>query len=551
MNWEKLFDEERLIRGYDYFLRDKVFDVIITDKYISSKVEGKRNNIYEVQVNFDNDEINSLYCTCPYSYSKTYCKHMVATLYKLDEINQNKNDNINKSDSIFLFKDVLKDLDENKLKKYLYDNYKDNEEFTSKFINEFYSNFTYEDYLDYENMLNNIFKIDLVELYNENGFYQESPYHRYLINFINTKINSLYDNEHYNYVLQLIYSIYENIAEKENISDYLNVEDILSSCNYYLENIIDLDDMTLNVSIYDYILSNLKYNYDYNITPNLVGIAVDKNISTSYLKQLDEAICSLLKQDIQVNEDLLLYRYRIMNKLSYPINDLNKFLYDNRHYYKIMDLLINKEITSNNLDTAILLLNENREIHGKLYSLEDTSTLIDLYIFTDNYPKAVSEIKNIIFEFDIQDITYINLLKQYQSSEEWKLSMEEIIRYYSDNNNYNFLNQIYVNEGLYDKLYVNIRDNCLLDSFDEYKEYLDEKYHDEILILYKKEILEQAKTAKYIGAYNVIVNYLTTMLGYTGSKDVVEDTIGILKNKYKNKQMLMELLNDFQIQLNN
>ncbi|MBR3213521.1 MAG: SWIM zinc finger family protein [Methanosphaera sp.] len=551
MNWEKLFDEERLIRGYDYFLRDKVFDVIITDKYISSKVEGKRNNIYEVQVNFDNDEINSLYCTCPYSYSKTYCKHMVATLYKLDEINQNKKDNINKSDSIFLFKDVLKDLDENKLKKYLYDNYKDNEEFTSKFINEFYSNFTYEDYLDYENMLNNIFKIDLVELYNENGFYQESPYHRYLINFINTKIDSLYDNEHYNYVLQLIYGIYENIAEKENISEYLNVDDILSSCNYYLEKIIDLDDMTLNVSIYDYILSNLKYNYDYNITPNLVGIAVDKNSSTSYLKQLDEAICSLMKQDIQVNEDLLLYRYRIMNKLSYPINDLNKFLYDNRRYYKIMDLLINKQIASNNLDTAILLLNENREIHGKLYSLEDTSTLIDLYIFTDNYPKAVSEIKNIIFEFDIQDITYINLLKQYQSSEEWKLSMEEIIRYYSNNNNYNFLNQIYVNEGLYDKLYVNIRDNCLLDSFDEYKNYLDEKYHDEILILYKKEILEQAKTAKYIGAYNVIVNYLTTMLGYTGSKDVVEDTIGILKNKYKNKQMLMELLNDFQIQLNN
>lgn len=551
MNWEKLFDEERLIRGYDYFLRDKVFDVIITDKYISSKVEGKRNNIYEVQVNFDNDEINSLYCTCPYSYSKTYCKHMVATLYKLDEINQNKKDNINKSDSIFLFKDVLKDLDENKLKKYLYDNYKDNEEFTSKFINEFYSNFTYEDYLDYENMLNNIFKIDLVELYNENGFYQESPYHRYLINFINTKIDSLYDNEHYNYVLQLIYGIYENIAEKENISEYLNVKDILSSCNYYLEKIIDLDDMTLNVSIYDYILSNLKYNYDYNITPNLVGIAVDKNSSTSYLKQLDEAICSLMKQDIQVNEDLLLYRYRIMNKLSYPINDLNKFLYDNRRYYKIMDLLINKQIASNNLDTAILLLNENREIHGKLYSLEDTSTLIDLYIFTDNYPKAVSEIKNIIFEFDIQDITYINLLKQYQSSEEWKLSMEEIIRYYSDNNNYNFLNQIYVNEGLYDKLYVNIRDNCLLDSFDEYKNYLDEKYHDEILLLYKKEILEQAKTAKYIGAYNVIVNYLTTMLGYTGSKDVVEDTIEILKNKYKNKQMLMELLNDFQIQLNN
>ena len=550
MNWEKLFDEERLIRGYDYFLKDKVFDVIITDKYISSKVEGNRNNIYEVQINYDDDKITSLYCTCPYSYSKTYCKHMVATLYKKDEINQNKKDNIDKSDNIYLFKDVLKDLNENKLKKYLYDNYKDNEEFTAKFINEFYSNFTYEDYLDYEDMLNNIFSIDLVELYNENGFYEESPYHRYLINFINTKIDSLYSSNHYTYVLQLIYGIYENIADKKNINDYLNVDDIISACNYYFEKIIDLDDTQLNLSIYEYILSNLKYNYDYNITPNLIRIAVDKNNTTSYLRELDEAIETLLKEDVQINEDMMVYRYEIMNKLSYPTNDLNRFLYDNRHYYKIMDLLINKEIANNNLDTAILLLNENREIHGKLYSLEDTSTLIDLYILTNNRQKAIDEIKNIIFEFDIQDISYIDQLKEYQSVEEWNSTMDEIIRYYGDNNDYAFLNQIYVHEGLYDELYVNIKDNCLLDSFDEYKEYIDEKYHDEILILYKKEILEQAKTARYVGAYNVLINYLARMLSYSGGKKVVEDTIGILKNKYKNKQMLIELLNDFQMQLN-
>lgn len=550
MNWEKLFDEERLIRGYDYFLKDKVFDVILTDKNISSKVEGKRNNIYEVQINYDNDRITSSYCTCPYSYSKTYCKHMVATLYKMDEINQNKKDNLNKSDDIYLFKDVLKDLDENKLKKYLYDTYKDDEEFIGKFINEFYSNFTYEDYLDYENMLNNIFNIDLVELYNENGFYQESPYHRYLINFINTKIDSLYTNNHYEYVLQLIYSIYENIADKKNINEYLNVDDILSACNYYLEKIIDLDDSSLNVTLYEYILSNLKYNYDYNITPNLIRIAVDKNNSTSYLQELDDAVTSLLNQDIQINEDLLVNKYIIMNKLSYPTNNINKFLYDYRSYYKIMDILINMQITNNNLDRAILLLNENREIHGKLYSLEDTSTLIDLYILTNNHQKAVTEIKNIIFEFDIQDLSYINQLKQYQSSEEWISSRDEIIKYYFDNNNYDFLNQIYVNEGLYDKLYLNIKDNCILDAFDEYKGYLDEKYHDEILMLYKKEILEQAKTAKYVGAYNVILNYLTRMLSYSGGKSVVEDTIEILKNKYKNKQKLIDLLNDFKIQLN-
>ncbi|RAP52211.1 MAG: hypothetical protein BZ133_01635 [Methanosphaera sp. SHI613] len=547
MNWEKLFDEERLIRGYDYFLKDKVFDVIITDNSISSKVEGKRKNIYEVQINYENDNITSLYCNCPYAYSNTYCKHMVATLYKKDEIFQNKRDNIHEANNIYIFKDLLKDLDENKLKKYLYDNYKEDNEFISRFINEFYSNFTYEDFLDYENILNNIFKIDLVELYNENGFYQESPYHKYLKNFINTKIDSLYNNKQYEYVLKLIYSIYENIADKENIDEYLNVDDILTACNYYFERIINLNDSTLNMQIYDYILSNVNYNYNYHITSNLIGIAVDKNDSTEYLKQLDDAINKQLKSNIEVNENMLVYKYQIMNKLSYPIKQLDKFLCDYRHYYKVMDLLINKEITNNNLDKAIDLLNENREIHGKLYSLEDTSTLIDLYIFTDNYEMAICEIKKILFEFNIKDLSYINQLKEYQSSQEWLSTRDEIIKYYSDNKDYEFLNQIYVNEKLYDQLFENIKDNCTLNTFENYKDYIDEKYHEEILLLYKKEILESAKTAKYIGAYNVIIDNLNTMLTFNNSEAIVEDTIGILKNKYKNKQLFMELLDKITI----
>jgi hypothetical protein len=301
------------------------------------------------------------------------------------------------------------------------------------------------------------------------------------------------------------------------------------------------------MQIYDYILSNVNYNYNYHITSNLIGIAVDKNDSTEYLKQLDDAINKQLKSNIEVNENMLVYKYQIMNKLSYPIKQLDKFLCDYRHYYKVMDLLINKEITNNNLDKAIDLLNENREIHGKLYSLEDTSTLIDLYIFTDNYEMAICEIKKILFEFNIKDLSYINQLKEYQSSQEWLSTRDEIIKYYSDNKDYEFLNQIYVNEKLYDQLFENIKDNCTLNTFENYKDYIDEKYHEEILLLYKKEILESAKTAKYIGAYNVIIDNLNTMLTFNNSEAIVEDTIGILKNKYKNKQLFMELLDKITI----
>ena len=38
MNWKELFDEDRLLRGYNYFLEDRVYDVVLTENSITSKV---------------------------------------------------------------------------------------------------------------------------------------------------------------------------------------------------------------------------------------------------------------------------------------------------------------------------------------------------------------------------------------------------------------------------------------------------------------------------------------------------------------------------------
>lgn len=546
-NWEKLFDDERLIRGYDYFLKDKVFDVILTDEYISSKVEGKKNKIYDVLIKYDKDEIKSLYCTCPYSYSDFNCKHMVATLYKKDEINLNKNKGVNINNDTYIFKDLLNDISEDKLKKYLYDTYNDNDEFKVKFINEFYSKFDDNDFEEYENILNNIFNIDLVELYNENGFYQQSPYQKYLLNFINSKIDSLYKNEYYEYVLKLIYSIYENIANKEGISDIINIDEIINACNYYMEKIIDLNITEYNNQIYEYILSNLTYNYNNLITPNLTKIAIKNNQSTPYLKDVDIAIDNVLNNTEDITDDLLVYKYVLMKKINYPLKEIDDFLYKYRTHYKIMDLLINKEIQENNINNAIELLKENREIHGKLYSLEDTTTLIDLYLFIDKKEEAISEIKNILFEYDVKDISYINQLKDLESKEDWVITRTSLIKYYEDNYEYEYLNKIYINENLYDDLYKNLINNCPLNNIETYRKYINEKYYDELLLIYKKAILKEAKTAKNISAYTNIINYLNIMLTYPDSIKTVEDTINILKHNYKNKPLFINKLNEIEL----
>ena len=159
MNWKSLFDEDRLDRGFKYYLENRVYDVILTDNSITSKVEGSRSKTYDVKINFHEDNIDSLYCTCPYSYADFNCKHMVATLYKMEEINNNTVSNIVDNDEDALFTQLIDNVDETQLRRFIYEKFKYDAEFKEDFINKFQNEFTPEDFDNYENMLENIFNI--------------------------------------------------------------------------------------------------------------------------------------------------------------------------------------------------------------------------------------------------------------------------------------------------------------------------------------------------------------------------------------------------------
>mgnify|MGYP003293994498 CR=1 FL=1 len=118
----------------------------------------------------------------------------------------------------------------------------------------------YEDFDNYENMLENIFNIDVIELYNENGFFQEAPFQKYLENFLNDKISLLFKNKEYSYVVQLLYIIYENISQKDDVTQYIDIEDILKECNYYMEKVIEVQDSNENEEIFNYLINKIRFH---------------------------------------------------------------------------------------------------------------------------------------------------------------------------------------------------------------------------------------------------------------------------------------------------
>lgn len=548
MNWKELFDEDRLTRGFEYYLENKVYDVILTQNSITSKVEGSRSKIYDVNINFDDNGIDSLYCTCPYSYADFNCKHMVATLYKMEEIQNNTFSSIvAKTEDNNLFTELIATVDQKQLRRYIYEKFKDDTSFKDDFINKFQQEITPEDLYNYENMLENIFNIDVVELYNENGFYQEAPFQKYLENFINEKISLLYKNGEYSYVTQLLYIIYDNISQKDDVTQYIEIDEILKQCNYYMEKIIDAGTPVEKEEIFNYLINKIRIDYNIKTSKYLIDVCLNKYQSKVFLKQLDEILDELINNQQNISDDVLLSKYELMNKLGYTTTEKRRFLEENKSIEKVMRILVNEEINKGNYENAIEYLNYNMDMHGKTYSLEETLLLLSLYNSLKDMENVVRVLKIIIYDFNVEDMDFIIQLKNSMDENQWNDEKIKLIEFYKENYSYNFLNSLYVEEKDYDNLFLNITSNCQITVIEDFKQYLLDKYNDEILKIYRQVVLNEAKSSKNISGYTLIINYLDLMINYKNSSMIVKDLISVLKNKYNQRKLFMEKLEEFEI----
>ncbi len=87
--WMDKFQKNTLLLGKEYFDRGRVFELEETDGiYTASVVERQRR---EVRITgYGNPETCRMYCTCPHAKSGSYCKHMAAVMYAIEEFEEQK-----------------------------------------------------------------------------------------------------------------------------------------------------------------------------------------------------------------------------------------------------------------------------------------------------------------------------------------------------------------------------------------------------------------------------------------------------------------------------
>lgn len=81
--WQRLFASKILTRGRKYYSQARVLNTKINSQGdFSADVEG--SHLYHVTGNYREEQATKLTCTCPYAADGHYCKHMAATLYRVE-----------------------------------------------------------------------------------------------------------------------------------------------------------------------------------------------------------------------------------------------------------------------------------------------------------------------------------------------------------------------------------------------------------------------------------------------------------------------------------
>lgn len=489
-NFEDDFESHILSRGESYYRENRILDIWHQDNLITAYIDG--SEIYRIELKVDDKEILNSYCSCPYSEDgKFMCKHIAAVLYHLKE---NKIPELEISDK----KQAKQKKIESKLSK-IYDE------------------------MQYE----------LRRISDRNGFvnYYNGRYFVDLISNVSDYIDDFIDNEDYNDAFELIKYTYRFI--KDAFMDGSNGE---YQDSLYLVN-ESASKLLYNEEYYDIFL-----DYTHEITSNnalddfsdsplhtFILYAHDKESAKKVVKILDNVE---LDYGIFVNTtlDKISLTYDYINK-----NDAIKLCYENIEHYGVKELLINYLKKENKIDEVIRILKDDVKNHIRKDMAYDK--LLNIY----NENNMLEEKKKLLPEVIIETSSFKRYkeLKDICDESEWKNIKEEIISNIKPNNKW-FLEDIYMEENEIDKLFNLLKKNPSMSKLARYQDGVKNKYSEELLKLYKPQILEESKRVSDRKWYQELCYYIRKMKELNNSDDFIFEMLKEMYPNYKSKRAFKE-----------
>lgn len=539
INFESEFLEHILSRGYEYYLNDAVSNVKIDeDNMISATVIGNSN--YEVNLEIEDDIFLDGDCTCPYYKSNGYCKHMAAVLYYLNE------HKILKSNNNYDLQNIVNKIPKKDLRRFLYNSLRYDSNLLNKFRIEFNNYFPKLSKKNYQNKIQNA----ILSCYNRQGYitYDNTSSYTYAMHVFIREAEKLVDDKDYETAFTICTILLDSIPDTSIDDSDGSTGEVAESVIAIIFDIIEkLDyDNAILKNILDYVTNEAKteylYNYGIDLKPILEWFIDNElylnDIKSSLLAALDNSKDKkyfykrehYVKYLIQINE--------LQGNKNEKIKILEKYSYDHNVFLRYIEELIKNK----NSNLAIKLLNERldeKNCNSRVYA----NTLADIYLKNKMMDEYTDILYKIFYKYDKYSLDDYRKIKKLYSTKDWDLERNKIIEnikndkdyYYSDS-----LNKIYIEEKMYDELFLNVC-NYKMNYIKEYEKYLLPKYQKEILDIYKRSCLNDAKLANSRSRYREVASEVNYIMHIDNSDEIVKSILKEIKEEYfRNRPAMLD-----------
>ena len=551
INFEELFEEKILERGYNYYLEDSVHEVTKNGNYYEGLVYG--TEIYEVQVKINrNGNVEDMDCDCPYA-EENNCKHMAAFLYYLENEGQVESKKITRNTDNY--DKIVSRISENEIKEFVIEKLYENSDFQNEFRSYFVQYFEKTPKRVYERRISQsvyqaIGRKGFIE-YNETYKFSNSMY-----DYIQ-EANNLIKNKEYQVPFWIASLILEELPDLPIDDSDGTTSYVESECIEVIEKILQkCKNNEIKVEIFNWIIESIKNDslgdYSDGVEKILDEYFTENKFINERLKIINGKIQELKQEKDYYSEYNLENLIKTKIALLYQLEmdeDALKTIEDNIYYVPIRRMLIDIERKKGNIDRVEKLLKEGMEVALKrnhygtvTYYIEE---LLSIYENQKQKEKYKNLVKETLLKYNRGSFKYYKKLKELYPKEQWKSKGDSIIKELeSDGEGYHRddLRQIYIEEQYYDKLFKSVMTTPLYEIVVQYEKYLKRDYEQQLLKEYQKIVNEKSKfTGKR--NYEEIRKILQHMKTLKNGEALVGKMIEEYKIKYANRRLMIEELN--------
>ena len=551
--WKDLFREHILARGEAYYYEGAVQDLEKTEHGYHAMVEGTED--YEVDIELEDGQICEMYCTCPYADDGNNCKHMAAVLYEIEE--QEEADSLTEGSGSDQSKEELKEIIEKipemELRSFVKQLAGQDNEIRNTLMTR------YAVRIDEKQMHRLKQGVDQIvwEYGDRSGFidYQNAwDFTHEMTGYLTDKVDTLMERSCWRQAFELTNYVFQTIGNIGMDDSDGGTSQVANTCYDKWKEILENCTEEVRDEMFTWFTSHLSCNYmiDYMeeyVEEFLANEFRNREMLEKKLKYLDEMIerqtsSTEFGKTWSVRygfENNILKRLEIMNQLGYPEKEIREYRRKHWRFSAVRGLEIQENIERGELDEAIRLLGESKELDRAYPGLiaRYCEQLISIYETQSDEKSYKEELAYYVLRCPQHNLAYIQKLKAVCTEQEWEQYREQILQ---NHMNYNVIYPLMEAEGMYERMLDCLKREEFILNVDKYEKVLKEKFPEQIRDIYISYLQKEAARAGNRNRYREMMQYLKKICRYPDGKEKAAEIAGNWRALYYRRSAMMDEL---------